>query len=67
LERQKEDPIIWIIISHQLAHIKRLCGYIFFMENGHLEAEGPIDEFLCSSNPKIVRYLKHGTLTEGLL
>jgi len=62
LERQKNDPVIWIIISHQLAHIKRLCNYIFFMTKGQLEAEGPTDEVLQSSNPQIRRYLRHEVL-----
>lgn len=65
LERQKQDPVIWIIISHQLAHIKRLCGYIFFMAGGRLEAEGPAGELLASSNPLIRRYLKHEVLETG--
>ena len=57
-ERQKQDPIIWIIISHQLAQIRKLCGYIFFMSNGTIEEEGPVDGFLCSANPAIARFLE---------
>jgi ABC-type multidrug transport system ATPase subunit len=59
LERQRNDPVTWIIISHQLAHIRRLCAYIFFMAKGRIEAEGPAGEMLCSSNPLVKRYLKH--------
>jgi ABC-type multidrug transport system ATPase subunit len=59
LERQKEDHIVWIIISHQLAHIRRLCDYIFFMTAGRLEAEGPAEKLLASDNPLVRRYLKH--------
>ncbi|MCL1992868.1 MAG: ABC transporter ATP-binding protein [Spirochaetes bacterium] len=62
LERQKNNPIFWIIISHQLAHIKRLCDYIFFMSNGGLEVQGPAQEVLRSSNPAVRRYLKHEVL-----
>ena len=62
LERQKQDPIIWIIISHQLAHIKRLCDYIFFMSKGRLETEGPTDDMLRSNNPHVKRYLRHEVL-----
>ena len=65
LERQKTDPVIWIIISHQLAHIRRLCGYIFFMTEGRLVAEGPADELLESPNPLVRRYLKHEVLEAG--
>ena len=62
LERQRQDPIIWIIISHQLAHIKRLCDYIFFMAKGRLEAQGPTEELLGSPNPQVRRYLRHEVL-----
>jgi ABC-type multidrug transport system ATPase subunit len=62
LERQKQDPIVWIIISHQLAHIRRLCDYIFFMAEGRLETEGPTEELLRSPNPLVRRYLKHEVL-----
>jgi ABC-type multidrug transport system ATPase subunit len=59
LERQRRDPVIWIIISHQLAHVRRLCDYLFFMAGGRLEAEGPSGELLASANPLVRRYLKH--------
>jgi ABC-type multidrug transport system ATPase subunit len=59
LERQRRAPVVWIIISHQLAHIRRLCDYIFFMAAGRLEAEGPAEELLSSANPLVRRYLKH--------
>jgi ABC-type multidrug transport system ATPase subunit len=62
LQRQKIDPIIWIIISHQLAQVRRLCDYIFFMNGGQLEAEGPTKELLHSSNPLVSRFLKHGVM-----
>jgi ABC-type multidrug transport system ATPase subunit len=65
LERQKNDPVIWIIISHQLAHIRRLCAYIYFMAAGRLEAEGQAAELLASSNPLVRRYLKHELLESG--
>jgi tungstate transport system ATP-binding protein len=65
LERQEIDPIIWIIISHQLAQVRRLCDYIFFMNGGRLEAEGPTEELLHSSNPLVSRFLKHGVMEAG--
>jgi ABC-type glutathione transport system ATPase component len=58
-ERQRRDPVVRIIISHQLAHIRRLCGYIFFMTAGRLETEGPAEKPLSSPNPPVRRYLKH--------
>jgi ABC-type multidrug transport system ATPase subunit len=66
LERQKKDPIVWIIISHQLVQIRRLCDYIFFMSNGKLEAEGTTETLLQSDNPDVKRYLKHGFLKDEI-
>ncbi|MCL2127595.1 MAG: ABC transporter ATP-binding protein [Treponema sp.] len=65
-ERQRMNPVVWIVISHQLAHIRRLCGYIFFMSNGRLEACGPAEELLSSPNPLVRRYLKHEILEAGM-
>jgi ABC-type multidrug transport system ATPase subunit len=62
LERQKQEPLAWIIVSHQLAHVRRLCSYLFFMAGGRLEAEGPVEALLASSNPLVRRYLKHEVL-----
>ncbi|GHV96369.1 hypothetical protein AGMMS50293_26890 [Spirochaetia bacterium] len=68
LERQKREPIVWIIISHQLAHIRRLCDYLFFMAAGRFEADGPAEELLVSPNPLMRRYLKHEVLeTVGMV
>ena len=64
IERQKQNPIIWIIISHQLAHIKRLCDYIFFMTKGRIEAEGPANDLLRSPNPQVRHYLRHEVLED---
>jgi len=58
LDEQKKDPIIWIIISHQMSHIRRLADYIFFMYRGKIEAEGKMEEILAlSANPHLRQYL----------
>jgi ABC-type multidrug transport system ATPase subunit len=63
MDSQKEEPVVWIIISHHLPHIRRLCEYIFFMDKGRIEAEGPLDEMLFQpQNPLVRRYLKHETI-----
>jgi ABC-type multidrug transport system ATPase subunit len=62
LERQRLKPVVWIIISHQLAHVRKLCGHVFFMANGRLEAEGPMEKLLRSNNPLVMRFLKHEAL-----
>jgi ABC-type multidrug transport system ATPase subunit len=63
LDIQKRKPIIWLVISHQLPHIRRICEYIFFMSSGHLEAEGPAEEILGHpKNPLVKSYLKHESI-----
>ena len=59
LEEQKKDPVTWIIISHQMSHVRRLADRIFFMYQGNLEAEGTMEELLTlSSNPHLRQYLR---------
>ena len=59
LEEQKTDPIVWIIISHQMPHIKRLAGSVFFMHQGRLETEGNTEDFFSSlDNPHLKQYLR---------
>lgn len=63
LESQNTRPVIWLIISHQLAHIKRLCGYIFFMSDGRIADEGCADELLLKPESLMLkRYLKQETI-----
>jgi len=60
LELQKENPITWVIISHQLSNIKRLCEYVFFMCDGKVNASGATDELLSSpENEKLKQYLQY--------
>ena len=59
LESQKKDPIIWIIISHQMPHIMRLTDKIFFMYQGKVETEGNTkDIFSHADNPHLKQYLR---------
>ena len=59
LEGQKRAPIIWIIISHQMPHIRRLCDHIFFIYGGRLETEGCAqDIFSLADNPRLGQYLR---------
>jgi ABC-type multidrug transport system ATPase subunit len=59
LEEQKKDPIIWIIISHQMPHIRRLVNHVFFMYGGTIEAEGAAQElFSRHSVPHLEQYLR---------
>ena len=46
LEEQKKENTAWIIISHQMSHIRRLVNRLFFMYQGCIEAEGSIGDIL---------------------
>jgi len=48
LEKQKSDPVIWIIISHQMPHVRRLCEYIFFIYRGTIENRGDATKIFSS-------------------
>ncbi|MCL2753696.1 MAG: ABC transporter ATP-binding protein [Defluviitaleaceae bacterium] len=64
LKMQKEEPATWIIISHQLSNIKRVCDQVYFMHNGKPEAHGRADEILHGpQNPNLKRYLHNEILT----
>jgi len=66
LKMQKDAPIIWIIISHQLSNIKRLCDYVYFMHKGTVEAEGTVDDVLFGpQNPNLQKYLHYQAIVSG--
>ena len=50
LERQKNRRATWLIVSHQLSTIRRLCDYVYFMQNGLIHCEGPTADLL--DNPR---------------
>jgi ABC-type multidrug transport system ATPase subunit len=63
LNIQKRRPIIWLVISHHLPHIRRVCDYIFFMSSGRLETEGPVEKILVNPENSLVKsYLKHESI-----
>lgn len=61
LKSQKEQPRIWIIISHQMSSIKRLCDIVHFMNIGKLEETGTVSEIFenpkCESLKKYLQYV----------
>jgi len=60
------EPATYVICSHQLPHIQRLCGHVFFMWEGSVEAEGTADEILLRpQNPNLRYYLKYASLKSG--
>jgi ABC-type multidrug transport system ATPase subunit len=57
---QKTAPATWIIVSHQLSHVQRLCDRVHFMDNGKMIKSGTVDEVLIDpQEPELIRYLKH--------
>jgi ABC-type multidrug transport system ATPase subunit len=63
LKIQKEQPITWFVISHQLSNIKHLCDYVYFMHKGKMETCGTVDEVLFNSdNQNLQKFLHYQTL-----
>ena len=60
LDIQKTKPMTWVIISHQLSNIKRLCDYAFFMYNGEVKKSGSTKELLESPDcEELKQYLQY--------
>ena len=59
LDEQKKNPAVWIIISHQMSHVRRLADYLFFMYRGRIEVEGSMEDMIThSANPHLRQYLR---------
>ncbi|MDR0465581.1 MAG: ABC transporter ATP-binding protein [Treponema sp.] len=58
-EEQEKEKSIWIIISHQMPHIRRICDFVFFMYDGKMETEGSVQEIFSNVNNQYLRkYLR---------
>lgn len=67
LDTQKTHRTIWLLISHQLPHIHRLCEYIFFMSGGRLVDKGSANAMLRNPVNSLLRqYLKHEIIDMGV-
>ena len=59
---QEAKPITWVIISHQLSHVRRLCDRIHFMSGGRVLKTGTAEDiFLNPSEPELKRFLKYSS------
>ena len=59
---QKAKPATWVVISHQLAHVRRLSDRVHFMSGGKVLRTGaPEDIFLNPSEPELKRFLKYSS------
>ncbi|MCL2853813.1 MAG: ABC transporter ATP-binding protein [Defluviitaleaceae bacterium] len=66
LDRQKHNPATWVIVSHQLSNIRRLCDYVYFMYNGRVEAEGSTEDMLYRpGSDNLKRYLQFEGIETG--
>jgi len=69
IEEQKKENSIWIIISHQMPHIRRICDFIYFMYEGKIETQGSTKDIFSDNNNIYLRnYLRiYGTspLSDG--
>jgi len=60
LDMQKTKPTTWVVISHHLSNIKRLCDYVYFMHDGKIELHGQTDKILQNpENANLKRYLQY--------
>ena len=55
LEIQKEHPVTWILISHRLAHIYKMCDVLHFMHHGTVLASGSSKEILFESTDSRIK------------
>lgn len=64
MQRQESAPATWLIVSHRLSRIERLCEYVFFMDNGKITARGGTEEILSRpQSPALIRYLRSEAIT----
>ncbi len=62
-KRQRENPATWIIISHQLAHIGRMCDIVHFMQKGNIIESGTCQNILIDpSNEVLQEYVRRERL-----
>ena len=67
LDKQKKEPVTWVMINHQLSHIRRMCDYVFFMYKGRIEACGTREEiFYKTENEKLKEYFQYETLDSAV-
>ena len=58
-EEQEKEKSIWIIISHQMPHIRRICDFVFFMYDGKMETEGSVQEIFSGENNRHLKKYLH--------
>jgi len=44
LKMNREEAVTFLIVSHEMAELRRLCQRVSVMDDGHLIAEGTLEE-----------------------
>jgi ABC-type multidrug transport system ATPase subunit len=58
-KKQKREPATYLIISHQLSQIRRLCENVIFMHKGKIEVEGEVQSiFEEINNEQLKKYIQ---------
>ena len=58
-EKQKTDPVTYVIISHQVRHVLDMCDMVHVMHKGKLLESGPCREVLLgSTKPEIAQFME---------
>lgn len=61
---QKNSPVTWIIISHQLAQIQRMCDRVHFVDNGSILESGTVEDMLFKcDNERLKKYIDANILS----
>lgn len=55
LKMQREKQVTWLLISHRLAHIYKMCDVLHFMHQGEILAGGSRDEILFETEDERIR------------
>jgi len=60
LDNFQHKQITWLIISHQLSIIKRMCSYVYFMHEGTVRYEGLTVDLLDNPQDDVLKkYLRY--------
>jgi len=63
LKVHKKNSSTWILISHQLAHIRRVCDKVHFMQKGSIIESGTThDIFVNPENESLKEYLRRESI-----
>ena len=64
LDQQMNDPVTFIMISHQLAHIYKMCDHVHFFSKGKLLESGTADDIFLRSENEIIRSFMDSQMIE---